>query len=311
MSVLLVTESHDLAADLIVLELKRRGTPYWRLNLDRFPDAIEIAYDCQTSTAIFQTPTATFTSRQVRVAWCRRPPRAARHCSYVDQETRTFLDNLWEEVPWEWFSHPSSITRAGNKLWQLRIATHVGLNIPQTVAGNRLHSVFEGLGTGPIVVKTIGGAGIERDGKQECLYSQILSLTAVESAAVKAAPCIFQTSAKPGIDVRAVVAGRNVFAADIIAPAEFLDWRAAPPDMVSYCASRFPGDVASGCLEFCRIAGVSYAAFDFVRQPDGRYVFLEINTSGQWGWIEHATRQPIAAAIVDVLLQLNGLTDVA
>jgi glutathione synthase/RimK-type ligase-like ATP-grasp enzyme len=310
-SVLLVTESHDLAADLIVLELKRRGTHYWRLNLDTFPEAVQIAYDCETSTAVFQTAAATFSSGEVRVAWCRRPPRPVCHDSYVDQETRTFLDNLWEEMHWQWLSSPSSITSAENKLRQLRVARDLGLDVPETLAGNRIESVFERLDTGPIVVKTIGGAGIERDGRQESLYSQILSLTTADSAAVKAAPCIFQEPAKPGTDVRAVVAGARVFAADIVAPAEFLDWRAAPPDAVSYGTTHLPGDVTSRCLEFCRIVGIGYAAFDFVRQPDGRYVFLEANPGGQWGWIEHATRQPIASAIADALLKLGGLTDVA
>jgi hypothetical protein len=35
--------------------------------------------------------------------------------------------------------------------------------------------------------------------------------------------------------------------------------------------------------------------------PDGRLVFLEVNASGQWAWVEEATGMPIAAAIARLL----------
>jgi glutathione synthase/RimK-type ligase-like ATP-grasp enzyme len=303
MNVLVLTETSDLAGDLIVLELRRRGVPYWRLNTDTFPNDSEISYNFMTSSVTFHTSTAQFSSRDVGAVWCRHLPRTAHPDPYVDKESRAFLLGLWREIPWTWVNDPSAVALASNKLWQLRVASEIGLDVPTTVVTNRIQSVLETFGSRQVVVKTVGGAGIERDGIRQRLYSQLLLLTAMDSAAVKSAPCIFQESAKPGVDVRVTVAGDQVFATDIDVPDKFLDWRAAPSGAVRYRAIDLPGDLAQQCLELCRAAGISYAAFDFVRQPGGRYVFLEVNPSGQWGWIEHATRQPITAAIVDVLVR--------
>jgi len=41
--------------------------------------------------------------------------------------------------------------------------------------------------------------------------------------------------------------------------------------------------------------------------PDGRYVFIEINPSGQYGWIEQETGLPISSAICDFLMAGQGV----
>jgi hypothetical protein len=41
--------------------------------------------------------------------------------------------------------------------------------------------------------------------------------------------------------------------------------------------------------------------------PDERYVFLEINSNGQYLWIELATGLPISDAICDLLLAAPSL----
>jgi glutathione synthase/RimK-type ligase-like ATP-grasp enzyme len=300
-TVLVLTETSDLAADLIILELRRRGIEFWRLNSDTFPDECEITRSFGPSSIVFRSGTAQFSSEDVDAAWSRHAPRVAHPDPYVDQETHTFLAGLWQEMPWKWVNKPSAVAVAGNKLWQLRVAAEIGLDTPATVVTNRVQSVVDMFGSRPVVVKTIGGAGIERDGTRQNLYAQLHSLSAKDAAAVHAAPCIFQESAKPGTDVRVTVTGDRVFATDIVVAEAFTDWRSAPPSDVRYKAIDLPGETAGHCLRLCRIAGLSYAAFDFVRQPTGRYVFLEVNPSGQWGWLEHATGQPITSAIVDTL----------
>jgi glutathione synthase/RimK-type ligase-like ATP-grasp enzyme len=49
--------------------------------------------------------------------------------------------------------------------------------------------------------------------------------------------------------------------------------------------------------------GLVYGAIDMRLTPEGEYVFLEINPTGQWLFIEAATGQPIAAAFADLLIQ--------
>ena len=46
---------------------------------------------------------------------------------------------------------------------------------------------------------------------------------------------------------------------------------------------------------------LSFGAFDFILTPDDEYVFLEVNSSGQSGWIEDITKMPISKAIANTL----------
>lgn len=308
MSVLVLTEMGDLAADLIVLELRRRGVPYHRLNTDLFPDALEISYNPSDASITFESATGKFCSQEVGASWCRHSITSIHPDPYVDREAKTFLSALWQQVHWFWVNAPSAVATASNKLWQLKTASEIGFEIPVTIVTNRLREVQRAFGTGPIVVKTVGGAAIEYRGTRHHLFSQLLELQQITSDEVKAAPCIFQEPVKPGVDVRVTVAGDTVFGTDIDVPEDALDWRGVPPEAVRYRARELPQEVIQHCLALCRAVGLTYGAFDFVRQPGDRYVFLEINPSGQWGWIEHATGQPITAAIVDVLVQHLGTT---
>jgi hypothetical protein len=54
-------------------------------------------------------------------------------------------------------------------------------------------------------------------------------------------------------------------------------------------------------LALARHLGLAYAALDIVQTPDDRYVFLEINPAGRYGWIEVATGLPISDALTGLL----------
>jgi glutathione synthase/RimK-type ligase-like ATP-grasp enzyme len=52
---------------------------------------------------------------------------------------------------------------------------------------------------------------------------------------------------------------------------------------------------------------LEFGCIDMILTPDGEYVFLEINPSGQWLWVQKKTGLPIAEAIADLLITRDGL----
>jgi D-alanine-D-alanine ligase-like ATP-grasp enzyme len=64
-----------------------------------------------------------------------------------------------------------------------------------------------------------------------------------------------------------------------------------------------PREVEEKILAFMRAFGLFYGAFDFIVTPDGRCVFLEINPSGQYMWLECAADLGITAALADALME--------
>ena len=67
-------------------------------------------------------------------------------------------------------------------------------------------------------------------------------------------------------------------------------------------ANQLPREIETKILALMKIFGLVYGAFDFIVTPDGRYVFLEVNPSGQYMWIECATGLEITAALADALM---------
>lgn len=63
------------------------------------------------------------------------------------------------------------------------------------------------------------------------------------------------------------------------------DWRRVPPNEAVYAdynAQNLPIDQVH---EFMKLSGISFGQFDFIVEPDGQYLFLECNPSGQWMFI--------------------------
>lgn len=51
-----------------------------------------------------------------------------------------------------------------------------------------------------------------------------------------------------------------------------------------------------------RHVGLNYGCIDMIVTPNGEYVFLEINPSGQWYFVQMKTNMDIASAIVDLII---------
>ena len=67
-----------------------------------------------------------------------------------------------------------------------------------------------------------------------------------------------------------------------------------------------PPEVQARCVRLVERLELCYGAIDMILTPDGRYVFLEINPSGQYLWIEKEAGLPISAAICDFLMAGQG-----
>jgi glutathione synthase/RimK-type ligase-like ATP-grasp enzyme len=82
-----------------------------------------------------------------------------------------------------------------------------------------------------------------------------------------------------------------------------VDWRAIETKRMRLESCEPPSEIMEYCLRLLVSLQLSYGAIDFIVDPEGRHFFLEINPSGQWGWIEKALGTPITDAILDWLRQ--------
>lgn len=313
--ILLVTNKRDITTDFVVLELQRRGTPFARLNSEDLPEAT-VTFQLKPNAGWeLRFADLALALRDVTAAYYRRPgtpnPSELKDkatCDYVVAEWSALLRSIWNVLEGRWLNSPFAILRAEDKARQLGEAVSLGFDIPDTLIGNDFDAAAAFVAKGNAIGKPLRHALLERGATGEVLFtSRLDALTSADRDAVEIAPVIYQREVRKLCDVRVTVVGSRVFAVAIHSQAHDeteVDWRRGARVDLAHEVTSLPSDVEALCIALVRRLGLRYGAIDLVRDTEGRHWFLEINPNGQWAWIERRTGLPIAAAIVDELMDM-------
>ncbi|MDH3282440.1 MAG: hypothetical protein OEQ18_15115 [Gammaproteobacteria bacterium] len=76
-------------------------------------------------------------------------------------------------------------------------------------------------------------------------------------------------------------------------------------DQADMAAFELPDRLRARLVEYVRRLNLVYGTIDMRQTPDGKYVFLEINPSGQWLFVEHRSGRPIADALTDLMVRMD------
>lgn len=313
--ILVISGAGDEHANVVLGELERLGASARLLDLAAFPQQLHLSltYDAGHRDFSLSGPAETdaLALREVRVVWWRRPqpfqlpPRIQRpsHRNFAYNECHEAFAGLWQALDVCWVNHPTRDEVAARKVYQLRIAQDVGLDIPSTLISNdpaaagRFVAARENEST---IYKAFSAT------EQEWRETRLVKAQEVaELASVAHAPVIFQEYIPATVDLRITVVGEELFPAAIHSqetsyPVDFrMDMAQARIEPVT-----LPRGVEARLRALMSRLGLVYGAIDMRLTPDGRYVFLEVNPAGQWLFVEQRTQQPIAKALA-VLLAAN------
>lgn len=205
-----------------------------------------------------------------------------------------------------WVNDPWSCYIADNKLYQLHIATQVGLQVPDTVVTSDpiLAKEFYDICCGDVVVKLLAPTPL----LDEVIYTNRVTpwdMKQIES--VRFSPSIFQRNVQKQYELRITVVGERVFPVRINSQADehlAIDWR-RKPKMDDYdvemSSCDLPDVIRKQIQALMCALGLDFGCIDMIVTPDGEYVFLEINPNGQWYFVQQKAGVRIAEAIADIL----------
>ncbi len=309
---LLLTEQFEPTADLLVAEMRRRGRPCVRWNLDQYPVGSVLTY--RTSSDRFQALIVTDGRRldldQVGSIWSRGvqargfPPEiSGADKRFAEAESERALTALFTMADVVWINHPHCHICANSKPAQLAIAHRLGLDIPSTVVTNDPEEIREFVARteGETIYKALTQSLDTEPGKS--LFTSIVTERALANiGAIRITPGVFQQFVPKAYELRVTVVGGRVFTAKINSqsrPETKVDWRHLPFEVDEVLD--LPPEIEAKIHAFMKEFGLVYGAFDFIVTPEGRHVFLEINPAGQYMWIESKLGLPITAALADAL----------
>ncbi|HEV2946102.1 MAG TPA: hypothetical protein VGX70_01925 [Gemmataceae bacterium] len=243
------------------------------------------------------------------------------------------LDHCRWVNPWL----PERLT--ADKTGQLVVAKSVGLSVPHTLVTNdplAVRGFFERC-AGRVIFKPLIGLVTGRppdfstqlraafegqfsfppscepepaEKDRRVVFTQLLTRDKLdEIEALAACPAIFQQYVEKKVELRITIVGQEMFAAAIFSqehPETSVDFRRwallAPEKDMKHTVFDLPPAIRAKLLALMDRLGLVFGCVDMILTPDGEYVFLEVNPSGQWGWIEDKTGAPITSALVSLLL---------
>ena len=83
-----------------------------------------------------------------------------------------------------------------------------------------------------------------------------------------------------------------------------------PDQCAIFEAATLPSKIEVALMKLMRESGLVFGAHDLIETPDRKFVFLETNPAGQWGWLEVSLGLPIGESVATFLLGSQGSRDV-
>ena len=309
--ILVISHEQDPHAERVIRHLDAARQQVLLLNLSELPDRASLSIDYngrgRPHIDYVRAGGKSFALDEVTSVWWRRP-QAPDLSRVTDPQVNLFTANEWQEAInglWQlldapWMNHPTYDDAASRKARQLRVAAEVGLKVPRTLITSdpsRARQFVDDAGAGRVIFKTFSCT--------HAIWRETRLLKPEDIAhldSVQVAPVIFQEFVPAECDIRITAVGGQLFPAAIrsVARDGLIDFRMSVGD-AAVSAEQLPQAIADKLLKLLKRLGLVYGAIDLRRTPDGEYYFFEVNTAGEFLFIEDRTKQPIAQAIADWL----------
>lgn len=314
----------DIATDHVILQLEERGANFYRINSEDFPLGVCSSFTIKPSNDSPQLSWLASVDRridlsEVRSVWFRRH----RLAPMPIEMDKAYQEYCLREVDWfikgiiyslndnhpqvKWMNHPAWAQFAESKIYQLARARTLGLRIPSTLVSNDPNAVrqFWDQTKGKMIAKPLRLGYFNFGDRQTCVFTTpITEENLRDDEAIQLAPVIYQELVQKAYDIRVTIVGKNIFSAAIHSqsvPSAKIDWRQSESEDLPHSVHQLPPSVRTKCLEYMEALGLCFGAIDLILTPNNEYVFLEINSSGQWVWLEDRLKFSISKTIAEWL----------
>lgn len=258
---------------------------------------------------------------EIKSVWYRRPepPQSGNKddlvvAKFVEDEFQSALWSLYTCLDGYWMDRPlqGRYLLEHNKLYQLKLASEVGLGVPATLVTNNADHLTEFCKKvgGQVALKALRSRIFQTGEASLGIYTNRVSLEYLEEhrEQIAFAPLMAQEYVPKQLEFRITVVGPKIFTCAIHSQDSLMtkdDWRHYDFANVKHEQYQLPDEIESKLFCFMNKCGLHFGAIDMILTPAGEYVFLEINPNGQFGWIEGLTGMPISRAIAEALSNPN------
>ena len=304
---LIISTTIDYSTDLICYGLEKENCQYLRINRDRFSSYL-IEYDLENDALVISIEDNKYKiSQDLKSVYFRAPVflRTIKNYTVEEQLYRSqwsaFIRNLIILDNAKWINHPVNTYRAENKLYQLKLAKQVGLYVPETYVGNSIpKNLCE---EDEYIIKSLDTALFYDKGQEMFTYTTMVKGRELLSSEIQYAPIIIQECLDNKLDIRVTVVDNEIFPVSITAEGKEIrgDWRKIDKLKLKYTPITLPYNVKCNIIRLMNDLGLTFGGVDLIF-ANNKYYFIEVNPTGEWGWLKSVAKLPIDQAIVKSMI---------
>lgn len=293
--------------DFVVDKLNKGKIPYYRLNCEDI-DEQKYLVSISEGFRVALRGITNFTSvwfRRIKLPNISEDIDPAKR-EYLLGEYYALIQNLLPVLDVKWLSFPPNVYSAENKLLQLKRATEVGFQVPDTIITNdktSLRHFFNSSSSG-VIIKPLSQNKIVTEDSKQTIFTNRLTIDQVQRLdEFSLTPAILQKWIDKKYELRITVVGEDVFCAAVnpwLDGNKVIDWR--KHQQLKFRKYDLPPEISLKCISLVKSLGLSFGAIDMIKSESDQYYFLEINPNGQWGWLETEAMLPISDAIIKYLV---------
>jgi hypothetical protein len=307
--VVILSNLHDFSTDKVCLELAAAGVPFLRLNREGLSDLRLRLDPVEPRLEVFHEGLSWTVDQTVKSVWFRQPTYLrnpdGRIVSAAEQLHRSqwmaFVRALSVFDQARWVNDPAATYRAESKAWQLRIAREIGFDVPATLITNDAEAPVEARLGEMVALKALDTILLREGDDQLFAFTQLMPWADCRGEDLRAVPLTVQAALLDKLDLRVTVVGDRLWCVSIRCGGAGIegDWRLRKKVELAYDAFDLPSEVEAQCYALLRRMDLVMGCIDLAI-ADGRYWFIEINPTGEWGWLNSEER-PIARTIAGTL----------
>jgi len=312
--ILFITNRDDISIEYLISKLRLKTLDYLRINSE---DIDKIHFEIKPSgySALVINNVSYSIRNTQSVVFKRTPIKFESNpqdidTPYLNNEKKHFLEGLYLSLTEAKWINPMFATHiAERKLFQLKIAERIGLEIPKYVFTNNpvVATNFLQKNVKSIIKPISNGLQVVGDNIYSIYTSEIEKdyFKSFDNKILFETPVFLQELIPNKADIRVVVIGRKIFAIKIEKdnPHE-VDWR-KPEINKKYTLIELPPRLNNLLIKLNEYFNLVYSAIDLIEKPNGDYIFLEINPVGEWVWLEHELGIDVSGEFIKELLWEN------
>lgn len=310
---LILTDSFDEHANLIIKKLIEDKIDFFRLDLDVTSlKNTKITFNEYGWT--IKSRSGVFKSRDIKCVWVRR---AFVELTLEEQNEQSNDFKIWKNE-WnktllglylslndiKWLNPLRKSYKAENKYLQMKLAKEIGLKMPKYIVSNNKDELKDFCigNSDSVVLKLMSQEFYQTEEGFKGLYVNKVNYEDLKDFKEdEENPIVLQEYIDKLYEVRYTVVGTEHLVCKIDSQKSKVanvDWRRYDIANTPHFKIEPPEEIRNMVNELMERLQIEYGAIDFIVSKDKEWYFLEVNSMGQWLWIEELTGLDISGAIV-------------